>query len=77
MWRFLPNAISDRLARIIPQGSNLVEVSHGRPTTVEDDGTEWAAVRPGRVVKLSFPPPDRGSALEALALLVREEPDSA
>ena len=54
-----------------------MEVSHGRPTTVEDDGTEWAAVRPGRVVKLSFPPPDRGSALEALALLVREEPDSA
>ena len=44
---------------------------------VEDDGTEWAAVRPGRVVKLSFTPPDGGPALQALALLVREEPEGA
>ncbi|MBI2560886.1 MAG: response regulator [candidate division NC10 bacterium] len=36
-----------------------------------------AAVRPGRVVKLSFTPPDGGPALQALALLVREEPDVA
>ncbi len=36
-----------------------------------------AAVRPGRVVKLSFTPPDGGPALQALALLVREEPDGA
>lgn len=27
--------------------------------------------------RLSFPPPDGGSALAALALLVREEPDGA
>ena len=27
--------------------------------------------------RLSFPPPDGGSALEALALLVREEPEGA
>jgi hypothetical protein len=44
---------------------------------VEDDGTEWAAVRPGRVVRLSFTPPDGGPALEALALLVREGPEGA
>ena len=35
------------------------------------------AVRPGRVVKLSFTPPDGGPALQALALLVREEPEGA
>ena len=35
------------------------------------------AVRPDRVVKLSFTPPDGGPALAALALLVREEPDGA
>ncbi len=35
------------------------------------------AVRPGRVVKLSFTPPDGSPALQALALLVREEPEGA
>jgi CheY-like chemotaxis protein len=35
------------------------------------------AVRPGRVVKLVFTPPDGGSALEAQALLVREEQEAA
>ncbi len=48
---------------------------------VEDDGTEWfetsVTVSPGRVVKLSFTPPDGGPALEALALRVREEPEGA
>ncbi|MBI4169642.1 MAG: hypothetical protein HY510_06870 [Acidobacteria bacterium] len=46
-------------------------------SSLEDDGTGWAAVRPGQVVKLSFTPPDGGRALKALALLVREEPDGA
>lgn len=36
-----------------------------------------AAVRPGRVVKLFSTPPDGGPALQALALLVREEPEGA
>jgi len=36
-----------------------------------------AAVQPGRVVTLSFTPPDGGSALEAQALLVREEREAA
>lgn len=36
-----------------------------------------AAVRPGRVVRLSFTPPDGGSALEAQVLLVREEREAA
>ena len=35
------------------------------------------AVRPGRVVRLSFTPPDGGPALKALALLVREESEGA
>ncbi len=36
-----------------------------------------AAVRPGRVVKLSFTPPDGDPAIEAVGLLVREERDAA
>jgi CheY-like chemotaxis protein len=35
------------------------------------------AIRPGRVVRLSFTPPDGGSPLQALAMLVREERDGA